>query len=133
LPGEPPAARRSRAQARRPRSALAEGARRGLLAAPRLVSTTIGHLDEWAAAADGRGWFADFAASASVSPALRADLDDAAGSASSSVAGLRRWLAADYLPRAAGVPDGVGEERYRACARRWTGADLDPAEAYAWG
>jgi uncharacterized protein (DUF885 family) len=115
------------------RASLAEGARRGLLAAPRQVITTIGQLDEWTAAAGGRGWFADFAADANVPPALRADLDEAAGSASSAVAGLRRWLAAEYLPRAAGVPDGVGEERYRACARRWTGADLDPAEAYAWG
>jgi uncharacterized protein (DUF885 family) len=115
------------------RLSLAEGTRRGLLAAPRQVSSTIGQLDEWAAAAGGRGWFADFAADASVPPALRADLDEAAGSASSAVAGLRRWLAAEYLPRTAGIPDGVGEERYRACARRWTGADLDPAEVYAWG
>jgi uncharacterized protein (DUF885 family) len=115
------------------RASLTEGARRGLLAAPRQVSTTIGQFDEWAAAAGGRGWFADFAADASVPPALRADLDEAADSASSAVADLRGWLAAEYLPRAAGVPDGVGEERYRVCARRWTGADLDPAEAYAWG
>jgi uncharacterized protein (DUF885 family) len=115
------------------RASLADGARRGLLAAPLQVTTTIGQLDEWAAAGGGRGWFADFAAGASAPPALRADLDEAAGSASSAVDGLRRWLAAEYLPRTAGVPDGVGEARYRACARRWTGADLDPAEAYAWG
>ncbi len=115
------------------RASLADGARRGLLAAPLQVTTTIRQLDEWAAAGGGRGWFADFAAGASAPPALRADLDEAAGSASSAVDGLRRWLAAEYLPRTAGVPDGVGEARYRACARRWTGADLDPAEAYAWG
>jgi len=115
------------------RASLADGAGRGLLAAPRLVSTVVGQLDEWAAAADGRGWFADFAAGASVRPALRADLDTAAASATSAVADLRSWLADDYLPRAAGVPDAVGGERYRACARRWTGADLDPADAYAWG
>src|SRR5450755_1464918 len=59
------------------RASLAEGARRGLLAAPRQVSTTIGQFDEWAAAAGGRGWFADFAAGANVPPALRADLDEA--------------------------------------------------------
>ena len=115
------------------RASLEEGIRRGLLAAPRQVSTTVGQFDEWAAAAGGRGWFADFAAAASVPPALRADLDEAAAAAMSAVAGLRGWLTAEYLPRAAGVPDGVGEERYRTCARRWTGADLDPAEAYAWG
>ena len=27
----------------------------------------------------------------------------------------------------------MGEERYRTAARYWTGADLDPAQAYAWG
>ncbi len=41
------------------RESLAEGARRGMLAAPRLVCTVAGQLDEWAAVAGGRGWFAD--------------------------------------------------------------------------
>ena len=95
------------------RASLEEGIRRGLLAAPRQVSTIVGQFDEWAAAAGGRGWFADFAAAASVPPALRADLDEAAAAAMSAVAGLRGWLTAEYLPRAAGIPDGVGEERYR--------------------
>ena len=35
--------------------------------------------------------------------------------------------------RPSGTPDGVGADRYRVCARRWTGADLDPEEAYDWG
>lgn len=115
------------------RASLAEGARRGLLAAPRQVSAFVGQLDEWAATAGGRGWFADFAAGADVPPALRADLDQAAASASSSVADLRQWLAGGYLPAAAGTPDAAGEDRYRVCARSWTGSDLDLREAYAWG
>jgi uncharacterized protein (DUF885 family) len=133
------------------RASLDEGARRGLLAAPRQVRSLVGQLDEWTATAGGRGWFADFAAGAgagadaagaatagaagqpTLQPALRADLDEAAASASSSVADLRQWLAADYLPRAEGTPDGVGEDRYRVCARSWTGADLNPHDAYAWG
>jgi uncharacterized protein (DUF885 family) len=115
------------------RASLAEGARRGLLAAPRQVCTVGGQLAEWAAAADGRGWFAGFAAGADVPPALRADLDAAAASAMSSVTDLRRWLASEYLRQAEGVPDGVGAQRYRIGARRWTGADIDPADAYAWG
>ena len=115
------------------RASLDEGARRGLLAAPRQVRTVAAQLAEWAAAAVGRGWFADFAAGADVPPALRADLDEAAAAAMSSVDDLRSWLAAEYLRRAEGTPDGVGAERYRAAARRWTGADLDPPEAYAWG
>jgi uncharacterized protein (DUF885 family) len=114
-------------------ASLAEGARRGLLAAPRQVQTVVGQLAEWGAAAAGRGWFADFAASAGVPAALRADLDEAAASATSSVAALQGWLAAEYLRQAEGTPDGVGAERYRRSARHWTGADLDPAQAYAWG
>jgi len=115
------------------RASLAEGARRGLLAAPRQIRTVAGQLEEWAAAAGGRGWFADFASGANVSPALRAGLDEAATGASSAVDGLRHWLATEYLRRAEGTADGVGAERYRVCARRWTGADLDARDAYAWG
>jgi uncharacterized protein (DUF885 family) len=115
------------------RASLEEGARRGLLAAPRQVRTVADQLAEWAATADGRGWFADFTAAADVPVALRADLDSAAADAQSSVADLRRWLMADYLPRAEGTPDGVGAERYRISARQWNGADLDPQDAYAWG
>ncbi|HKB30168.1 MAG TPA: DUF885 domain-containing protein [Streptosporangiaceae bacterium] len=115
------------------RASLAEGARRGLLAAPRQVRTVVGQLEEWLATADGRGWFADFAAGARVPPALRARLDEAAVAATASIADLRHWLATEYLHCAQGVPDGVGAERYRLCARRWTGADVDPRDAYAWG
>ncbi len=115
-------------------AALAEGLRQGLIAAPRQVGTFIGQLDDWAAAAGGRGWFADFAASATAVPAaLRAELDQAAQRAGAALAGLRGWLASEYAPRAAGVPDGVGAERYRLGARCWTGADLDPEATYAWG
>ena len=115
------------------RASLAEGARRGLFAAPRQVTTVAMQLAEWAAAADGRGWFADFAADAQVSPGLRAELDASAAAASAATDDLRRWLTEEYLPQTEGTPDGVGAERYRIGARRWTGADLDPAEAYAWG
>ncbi len=115
------------------RAALAEGARRGLLAAPRQVRAVAGQLQEWAAAAGGRGWFAGFAAGANVPPALRGALDAAAMRAMSSVTALRGWLADEYLRRAEGVRDGVGAQRYRIGARRWTGANLDPHDAYAWG
>jgi uncharacterized protein (DUF885 family) len=90
-------------------------------------------LRQWTAAGDGRGWFAEFAAAADVSASLRAELDRAAAGASESVAELARWLAAEYLPQASDTPDGVGPDRYPVCARRWTGASLDPREAYDWG
>jgi uncharacterized protein (DUF885 family) len=115
------------------RASLAEGLRRGLIAAPRQVRSFIGQLDDWAAAGGGQGWFADFAAGATVPPALRTELDQAAQSATASLASLRDWLAAEYLTCAAGVRDGVGSERYRVGARYWTGSDLDPEATYAWG
>ncbi|HEY7143938.1 MAG TPA: DUF885 domain-containing protein [Streptosporangiaceae bacterium] len=118
------------------RATLTEGLRRGLVAAPLQAQTFIGQLDQWAAATDGRGWAAGFvagAASVPVSPPLQARLEAAAQDATAALAGLRDWLAGTYLPRTAGVRDGAGAERYRVGARSWTGADIDPAETYAWG
>ena len=117
------------------RTSLAEGARRGLYAAPRLVETVAGQFETWLATGDGRGWFTDFtrAAPAGGPASLRADLDKASATADAAVSALRGWLLADYLPAAAGTPDGVGEERYLVGARRWNGASLDLAEVYVWG
>jgi uncharacterized protein (DUF885 family) len=115
------------------RDSLAEGARRGLHAAPRQVRTVAGQLAEWQAAGGGRGWFAEFASGADVPESVRADLGKAAASADAAAADLRSWLLADYLPGTEGTPDGVGEERYRITSRDWLGADLDLGEAYEWG
>jgi len=118
------------------RASLAEGLSAGLIAGPRVVRTVISQFGDWAAAGDGQGWFAKFAADsvkADVSEALAAELAQAARSAMGAVTDLRDWLSAEYLPLAADVPDGVGSERYRLWARAWTGADLDLAEAYSWG
>jgi uncharacterized protein (DUF885 family) len=112
---------------------LTEGASRGMFASPRVVAAAAGQMREWTAPADGRGWFAEFAAGARVPATLRADLDKAAASANEAVGALARWLGTVYLPQAAGTPDGVGADRYRVSARRWTGADLDSREAYDWG
>ncbi|HMG62520.1 MAG TPA: DUF885 domain-containing protein, partial [Streptosporangiaceae bacterium] len=115
------------------RESLALGAERGLFAAPRQVSTVAGQLGQWLEAGAGTGWYAEFAAGADVPAALRADLDTAAAGAAAAVAQLRDWMTADYLPRAAGTPDGMGEERYLRSARVWTGAELDLAEIGDWG
>jgi uncharacterized protein (DUF885 family) len=112
---------------------LREGARLGLLAAPRQVHALVAQLDEWLAAADGHGWFADFAAPATVSGKLRGELDGAIAAGTVAVADLSRYLAGDYLRAAEGTSDGVGEERYLAFARQWNGANLDLPEVYAWG
>ena len=115
------------------RESLTLGAERGLFAAPRQVSTVAGQLGQWLEAGAGTGWYAEFAAGADVPAALRADLDTAAAGAAAAVAQLRDWMTADYLPRAAGTPDGMGEERYLRSARVWTGAELDLAEIGDWG
>jgi uncharacterized protein (DUF885 family) len=117
------------------RQSLTEGSARGLHAAPRQVETVAGQLADWQATGEGRGWFTDFAAGAPAdAPAsLRSGLDAATAAADAAVAGLRDWLVTGYLPAAAGTPDGVGEARYLAAARRWNGTAPDLAEAYDWG
>ncbi len=112
---------------------LSEGVRRGLFAAPRQVTTMMEQLREWRGAAGGR------AGSPSSPP--RHGCPRCCGPSSTSRRGppsrrpkaLRTWLGTDYLARAEGTPDAVGEERYRVLARFRTGADLDLAEAYEWG
>ncbi len=113
------------------RDALRTGLERRLPAGPRQVTTVIGQLGEWVGDGGGRGWFAEF-----VSPGpedLRADLDAAAAEATRAVAELRDWLRDSYAPAVQDAPDPVGRERYARWVREWTGADLDPEEAYAWG
>ena len=114
---------------------LAEGAARGLFAAPRQAETAAAQFDQWQQAGDGRGWFTGFAsgAPAGAPEALRSELAAAAGEADAAVARLQDWLRADYLPRAAGTPDGVGAERYRVGVKRWNGATIDTGETYEWG
>jgi uncharacterized protein (DUF885 family) len=114
---------------------LAAGARGGLYAAPRQVETVAGQFADWQATGDGRGWFADFTkgAPADAPDSLRSDLAAASAAADAAVAALREQLLAEYLPAAAGTPDGVGQERYRIGARQWNGAELDLAEVYEWG
>ncbi|MDT0320829.1 DUF885 domain-containing protein [Streptomyces millisiae] len=108
-------------------AALAEGARRGLTAAPRQVTTVAGQLDTWLAA----DWYREFASGGP--EAQRAELTAAAAKATEALAELRGFLRDEYLPKTSGTPDGVGAERYLVGARRWTGADLDLDEAYAFG
>ena len=114
-------------------ASLTEGASRGMFAGPRVVRACAEQMEQWAAAAGGRGWFAEFAASADVPATLRSELDQAAAAANEATGALARWLGTVYLPQAEGTADGVGADRYLVCARRWTGADLDPQEAYDWG
>ena len=113
------------------RASLEEGARRGLLVAPRQVSTVVAQLGEWLAGP----FFGGFAAGGP--DALRGELDAAARAADDAVAEVRDFLRDVYLPQTEGTPDAVGPDRYALAARRWTGSDLGAgdglAEAYRWG
>jgi uncharacterized protein (DUF885 family) len=113
------------------RETLEEGARRGLVVAPRQVRTVVAQLDEWLAAP----YFTGFVA---VGPeALVPDLVAAARAADGAVAEIRDFLRDVYAPNTEGTPDAVGRERYAVAVRRWTGSDLGEGQgledAYAWG
>ncbi|TKJ32489.1 DUF885 domain-containing protein [Blastococcus sp. CCUG 61487] len=113
------------------RATLEEGARRELLVAPRQVRTVVEQLDEWLAGP----YFASFVGAGP--EGLQNELQAAATAADAAVAEMRDYLRDEYGPRAEGVPDAVGRERYAMAVRRWTGSDLGPdgglEEAYAWG
>ncbi|MER6301042.1 DUF885 domain-containing protein [Kitasatospora sp. NPDC001539] len=113
------------------RATLAEGISRRLLAAPRQADVLATQLTAWTGeASGGAGWFADFVAPAP--QRLRPELDAAAGAATAAVAAFRDWLRDTYRPAADGTPDAVGRERYLITSRQYTGADVNPEEAYDW-
>ncbi|MFD8816714.1 DUF885 domain-containing protein [Streptomyces sp. NPDC059627] len=113
------------------RQSLELGLDRKLYAGPRATATFVGQLGEWADTGDGKGWFEQFAASGP--EALRADLDEAARSATEAVLALRDWMRDVYAPAIEGAPDVVGRERYARWVRYFNGTDLDLDEAYAYG
>lgn len=113
------------------REALELGLERKLYAAPRPTATFVEQLTEWADTGEGRGWFEDFA---SAGPeALRAELDEAARTATAAVVELRDWMRDVYTPAIVGAANTVGRERYARWARYFNGIDLDLDEAYAYG
>jgi uncharacterized protein (DUF885 family) len=112
------------------RETLELGMRRGLFSGPRQVTTVIGQLGTWLDSGSGSSWFADLVAPGPES--LRADLDAAAASAATALAGLRSWIEDVYAPAVGDTPDAVGRDRYQLWARLWNGADFDLDEAYEW-
>lgn len=109
------------------RAALEEGDRQGRYAAPRQVDAVVEQLGTWLSS----DWYTTFAGRGP--EAQRAELTAAAAEASAGLAELRDYLATTYRPASENTPDGVGRERYALLARRWTGADLDLEDAYAYG
>lgn len=118
------------------RSALAEGARRGLTAARRQVEVAAEQALTWAGEAGGPSFFETLVeGSESVpgrSPALVTQLDEAAVAAAAAYGETARWLREHYLPAATPV-DAVGPERYSLWVQSSLGADIDLHDTYRWG
>ncbi|MCY0917097.1 DUF885 domain-containing protein [Streptomyces sp. H27-G5] len=116
------------------RESLQLGLDRGLYGGPRPTATFVGQLTTWAGqGGDGdRDFFGKFAADGPDS--LRAELDEAAASATTAVVELRDWMSEVYAPAVADAPDTVGRERYARWSRYFNGTDqaLDEAYAYGW-
>ncbi|MFC8259165.1 DUF885 domain-containing protein [Streptomyces sp. NPDC057291] len=112
------------------RTSLALGLERKLYGGPRATTTFVGQLTEWVGD-NGTGFFQSFVAPGP--DALRADLDDAARQATTSLVALRDWMRDVYAPEIEGAPDTVGRERYARWSRYFNGTDLDLDEAYAYG
>ncbi|MGW0693205.1 DUF885 domain-containing protein [Streptomyces sp. NBC_01637] len=112
------------------RTSLALGLERKLYGGPRATTTFVGQLTEWIGD-NGTGFFQSFVAPGP--DALRADLDDAARQATTSLVALRDWMRDVYAPEIEGAPDTVGRERYARWSRYFNGTDLDLDEAYAYG
>ncbi|MER6036979.1 DUF885 domain-containing protein [Streptomyces sp. NPDC001835] len=114
------------------RESLELGLERKLYAAPRPTATYVEQLSEWTDTdGKGRGWYEDFATAGP--DALRAELDEAARTATASLVELRDWMRDVYAPAVEGAPNTVGRERYARWARYFNGTDLDLDEAYAYG
>jgi len=109
------------------RASLATGADRGLVAARRQAVEAAEQARRYAEAATFQP-----VVDAHRDGPLREELAAAAAAAHTGYAEAARWLAEEYAPRAAEA-DGVGPERFAVASRLSLGADLDPADSYAWG
>jgi uncharacterized protein (DUF885 family) len=107
------------------RDSLDAGLRRGLTAARRQAVESAVQADGYA------GTHAALVASYGDGP-LAGELAAALEAANAGYAEMARYLRQDYAPHA-GEVDAVGPERYAVAARRSLGADIDLADAYAWG
>jgi uncharacterized protein (DUF885 family) len=116
----------------RAETALREGMARDLLAAPRQALACAEQTATWAGIDAGHEpWFVELAAEGP--DQLRPELDRAAAAATEALVSFTRFLREEYAPRAEGVPDPVGIERYVVLARQYLGATLDVDDAYSYG
>ncbi|MCZ7525338.1 MAG: DUF885 domain-containing protein [Acidimicrobiia bacterium] len=116
---------------------LAEGARRGVVAARRQAVACTRQADTWGGVSgEGTPYFLAlldrFDEAGIDRPSLRDRLERDARRATEAYAALGRFLVSEYAPHA-DERDAVGEDRYRLWAAAFNGVDLDLPETYAWG
>lgn len=115
------------------RTSLLAATEAGRAPALRQVSRVASQAETWAGLHGSRGFFDAYIVRAHDVPgAPVSELQHAAQSAQESYAELAGFLRAELAPRAA-TTDAVGEDVYRLWSRYFTGAALDPREAYEWG
>jgi uncharacterized protein (DUF885 family) len=112
-------------------ASLAASADRGVVAAVRQVRRVVKQCETWS-----DSFFDDFVALADAVPgtagALHVDLAGGARAAATAYADLAAFLRDRLAPKAT-ERDAVGAQRYRLWSRQFTGADIDPRDAYTWG
>ena len=112
-------------------TALRAGMARRLLAAPRQAFACADQTATWAGLDAEAPWFAGLAAEGPES--RRAELERGAAAATEALVAFTRFLREEYAPRAEGVPDAFGADRYVVEARQHLGARLDVDDAYTYG
>ncbi|GAA5159956.1 DUF885 domain-containing protein [Amycolatopsis dongchuanensis] len=112
------------------RASLLAAAEAGNAPALRQVTKVAEQAETWAGLGGEKGFFDSLVANGP--EALRKDLEHGARSAQEAYAELAGFLRAELAPKAR-VKDAVGEDAYRLWSRYFTGAALDPREAYEWG
>jgi uncharacterized protein (DUF885 family) len=118
------------------RATYEEGRARGLVAARRQAVTAAEQAAVWSGERGQAAFFEGLAVRAAsageLSPSLLSELDQAAVAASNAYAELGDYLLDVYAPDAA-EDDAVGADRYGLLVRSFLGAEIDLAEASAWG
>ena len=111
---------------------LREGMQRGLVAARRQALGCGKQAATWGGETDGDPFFVTLVANHDGAPALHAELERNAATATEAYAGLARFLRDEYAP-VADPRDPVGRDRYALFARAFSGIELDLDETYTWG
>ncbi|HVV08686.1 DUF885 domain-containing protein [Amycolatopsis sp.] len=115
------------------RASLLVAADAGNAPALRQVTKVAEQAETWAGLGGETGFFDSFVGEAKDVPeSLRKELQHGARQAQEAYAELAGFLRAELAPKAR-AKDAVGEDVYRLWSRYFTGAALDPREAYEWG